>query len=141
MWAPWGIPTRRGKPNMRKRLAVPLATTIGLLALAACGDDKGSEGTAAATESSSTAAAPTASATAPSESATASATASAAAPGTCDGGGATIGFVLHVRLQITQLIADGAQVAADECNVKLDVVGPTAVDAQAAIAAFQSEIA
>ena len=58
----------------------------------------------------------------------------------CDGGGAKIGLVLHVRLEITQQIADGAQVAVDECNVQLDVVGPTAVDADAAIAAFRSEI-
>src|SRR5262245_61593610 len=64
-----------------------------------------------------------------------------AAPAACDAGGAKIGFVLHVRLEITQQIADGAQVAADECNVELDVVGPTAVDAQAAISAFRSEIA
>jgi ABC-type sugar transport system substrate-binding protein len=124
---------------MRKRFAVPLATTIGLLALAACGDDEGSDGTTAAAEDSSTVtAAPTDSGSA---SASATASSSGAAPAACDGGGATIGLVLHVRLQITQLIADGAQVAADECNVKLDVVGPTAVDAQAAVAAFQSEIA
>jgi ribose transport system substrate-binding protein len=66
---------------------------------------------------------------------------SGGAAGECDAGGAKIGFVLHLRLEITNQIAEGAQVAADECNVELDVVGPTAVDAQAAISAFRSEIA
>jgi ABC-type sugar transport system substrate-binding protein len=128
---------------MRKRVAMLLVPVLGLT-FAACGDDDDSadeaSGTTAAPEAAESTDAPAAT-DAPGATDAPAATDGSGSAATCDGGGAKIGLVLHVRLEITQQIADGAQVAADECNVELDVVGPTGVDAQAAIAAFQSEIA
>jgi ABC-type sugar transport system substrate-binding protein len=111
---------------MHKRVALLLVPMLGVLSSVAYATGSSTAGTDS---------------TAPGDTGPAGTAEAGAAPAECDAGGAKIGLVLHVRLEITQQIADGAQVAADECNVELDVVGPTAVDAQAAIAAFRSEIA
>ncbi len=129
----------RGASVIRWPLLLAILLMAAALGLAACGGDDEAAAPAEPAPAEPAPAEPAPAEPAPAETAPAETAAAEIPP--CDGGGAKVALVLHVRLPITQQIADGAALAAEECNVTLDVVGPTGVDAPAAIAAFKSEIA
>ena len=71
-------------------------------------------------------------------------TANAAATGSGNGGSSDqrvkITYVLHLRVPFTQQMADGAEQAAKDANVDLQVVGPQNFDPPSAIQAFENAL-